>query len=109
MIMIQHNHNLYLSNIVNYHKIQIHLIHIITYTYSSLNQKLSKNDALNARTQFEYDGNGNLVKVTDGNGNITSYSYDAVNRTTSITFANGLSQQYGYDELGRIIKSKDCI
>ena len=78
-----------------------------SYSYSSLNQQLTHTDALNAKTQFEYDANGNLTKATDAKGNATTYAYDALNQNTVITFANGLSLQYTYDELGRVVSSKD--
>ena len=50
-----------------------------------------------------YDGNGNLVEITDGNGNKTRYEYDAMNRRTSAVYGYGGSltrtDTWGYDAL----------
>ncbi|MBO5780989.1 MAG: RHS repeat protein [Opitutales bacterium] len=35
---------------------------------------------------YDYDGNGNLEVITDGNGNKTKYVYDAMNRRTSAIY-----------------------
>lgn len=46
---------------------------------------------------FEYDANGNKIKETDANGNITLFSYDERGNITSIT--DPLGQQYTYTYL----------
>ena len=50
-----------------------------------------------AITHYAYDGNGNLVRSTDPNGNATRFSYDALDRLIGITYADGMSEAFAYD------------
>ena len=47
-------------------------------------------------TAYEYDGVGNLVKVTDPNDGETVMVYDRLNRLTSRTLPNGVTSTYDY-------------
>lgn len=80
-----------------------------------------------AVTLYEYDGNGNIIKVTSPEGYITNLEYDLADRLVKIieedrvtTFeydasgnltkeidCNGNSQKYEYDSLNRQIKVTD--
>lgn len=75
-----------------------------TYSYNSANQLV-----LATERTFEYDDNGNLIKVevTDSQSPVTSLAYDSDNRLTSYTQAlTNLS--FAYDSLGnRISKTQN--
>jgi len=78
---------------------------------------------------LSYDGDGNLVRQVDGNGNVRTSSYDplqrlvvrtdAVSGTTVITYsatervaaqdARGNVSTYGYDGAGRVIQQSDAV
>ncbi len=78
---------------------------------------------------LSYDGDGNLVRQVDGNGNVRTSSYDplqrlvvrtdAVSGTTVITYsatervaaqdAQGNVSTYGYDGAGRVIQQSDAV
>src|SRR5262249_23051972 len=67
-----------------------------TMTYNAFSEVLTSSDGLGHVTTSSYDSNGNLTRVQDPLGNVTSYTYsnglirtqvDALGRTTS----------YGYD------------
>ena len=47
-------------------------------------------------TAYEYDGVGNLVKVTDPNNGETVMVYDRLNRLTSRSLPNGVTSTYDY-------------
>ena len=54
-------------------------------------------------TQKSYDGDGNIVQVTDPRGNNTEYGYDALGRLNSITYGDGTGREYGYDPNGNMV------
>ena len=53
-------------------------------------------------TTFEYDGIGQLVKVTDAEGNITSSTYDMGGRVTQVIHPASGTTSYNYDNLGNV-------
>ena len=55
-------------------------------------------------TAYEYDAAGNLVKLTDCNGNSIKYDYDSMNRRIRITDKEGGVTRLFYDEAGNVIK-----
>ena len=69
-----------------------------TYTYNNLDQMLTAGSG-----QYQYDGRGNLVQVTDG-ANVTHYSYDAADRLTGVTLADGTAVTNVYDADGRRVQ-----
>ena len=58
-------------------------------------------------TSYVYDGNGNVIQVTDPNGNVTNNLYDVLNRLTSTTNGEGLTVTYGYDQVGNRTSVRD--
>ena len=52
-------------------------------------------------TQYFYDANSNLEKITDVQGNDTNYVFDVRNLNTKITYEDGGSTSCSYDALGR--------
>ena len=92
-------------------------------------------DALNRRTEYEYDAGGNLTKVTrlagtadavsvsvtydparslpltiaDGNGNTTTMSYDAGGNLRSVTDSLGHVTSFAIDSSGRPTSSTDPL
>lgn len=56
-------------------------------------------------TNFEYDANGNLTKITDGLGHATVQQYDALNRLTAQNQANPT----GTGQLGTITTQYNAI
>lgn len=61
-------------------------------------------------TQYDYDGNGNLIRSMEGledtNGvRITTYTYDGFNRRRSATDAMGNVTTNSYDGSGNVVKS----
>jgi RHS repeat-associated protein len=50
--------------------------------------------------KYEYDDDGNMVKMTDTNGNFTTFTYDLMNRVTKKTYSDGKYVTYAYDLAG---------
>lgn len=59
-------------------------------------------------TRYFYDALGQLVSVTDPNGNQWSNSYDSLGRRVSSTDPDLGTWTYGYDDLGRVILQTDA-
>jgi len=55
-------------------------------------------------TRFDYDGAGQLVKVTMPDGSTLSYQYDAAHRLAEVSDSLGNVTQYTLDALGNRIK-----
>ena len=55
-----------------------------------------------AITDFDYDGNNNLISLTDPRGNPITYDYDEVNRLSEMTCRLGGIVSYRYDLLDRL-------
>ncbi|ODS24333.1 hypothetical protein AB835_03990 [Candidatus Endobugula sertula] len=102
--------------------------------YLITEKMIGKNDGVTTTNTVEisytYDDYGNLIKVTDGNGNITQYqdynaigqaqtlidarghtwqsTYDAHGNRLTETTPLGFVTEYTYDSLHRLIQTKDA-
>jgi YD repeat-containing protein len=56
-------------------------------------------------TGYQYDKNGNLTQVTDGNGHAVNHLYDDANRLIESRDENGIATRYTYDKANRITHS----
>ncbi len=91
-------------------------------TTDSLGRYVETRDALNGRTRFWYEANGNVAAIEDANGIVTkagynsigqrtgvndpnqgawSFLYNALGEVTTQTDARGIATHMGYDKLGR--------
>jgi RHS repeat-associated protein len=78
---------------------------ITQYQYDPNGNILRVQDALNNVWTATYDKNNNTKTITDPRNSTTTYTYDALNRMTGITDANNRSWTYQYDELGNQTQS----
>jgi RHS repeat-associated protein len=53
-------------------------------------------------TEYAYDGDGNVERVTDPNGHTTHYVYNADNERTKVEEPNGTVTETGYDGAGQV-------
>ncbi|MDR3403122.1 MAG: RHS repeat-associated core domain-containing protein [Chthoniobacter sp.] len=60
-------------------------------------------------TVTAYDLNGNVLQVTDPNGNHTVNTYDALNRLLTTTNGAGCTVTYTYDEVGNRLTVRDGL
>jgi len=58
-------------------------------------------------TEYAYDGDGNVEKVTDPNGHTIHYVYDADNERTKVEESNGIITETGYDGAGQVTSQTD--
>ena len=59
-------------------------------------------------TTYAYDVLGNLIQVTDNNGNNTSMTYDWLSRKTNMTDPDMGAWSYGYDSNGNLTTQTDA-
>ena len=101
-------------------------------TFTEYNYKVDKESATvdknGARTEFLYDGKGNLTQTlfadgssaintydaegnrlssTDRNGRVTEFDYDSADRLVRTDFEDGTYTEMEYDDAGRLIASID--
>jgi len=60
------------------------------------------------QTTYEYDGQGNLMKVTDSKGNAVSYQYDSLGRKVQLDDPDLGVWQYVYDADSNLISQTDA-
>ncbi len=56
---------------------------------------------------FEYNAEGQVVGITDGNQNKISYDVDGWGRITGVGFADGVKEGYGYTPAGQVSRTVD--
>jgi RHS repeat-associated protein len=68
----------------------------------------SQTDPNGNATSYQYDAQGNPIKVTDALGHMTTYVYEPVfNQVTSMTDPNGRTTTYTYDARGNRLSETD--
>ena len=60
-------------------------------------------------TAYAYDGNGNLLTVTDAKNQVTTFAYDGRNRLLSTTDPLGKIETYTYDGNDNLINQQSRI
>ncbi|MFT3856662.1 MAG: Ig-like domain-containing protein [Aquabacterium sp.] len=60
-------------------------------------------------TRFQYDANGNLVRMTDALGKSTQYAYDKLDRRIEVIDALGRSSTLRYDEADNVVRTTDAL
>ncbi len=66
-------------------------------------------DILGHVTFYQYDGFGNITRVTYQDGAQQTYVYDLAGRRTAETDPAGVTKTYEYDGAGRVTKATDAL
>lgn len=64
-------------------------------------------DALGSYKHYEYDFNGNMIRVTDEQNMVTDYYYDLVGRVQKVSFPDENVASFVYDSHGRMTEMSD--
>jgi YD repeat-containing protein len=80
------------------------------YSYDKLGRRSAEvvdpgSGKLNITTQYFYDGNDNLVRKVDANGNTWRYLYDENNRLVYTVDPLGSVSESRYDDEGRVVRT----
>jgi RHS repeat-associated protein len=68
---------------------------------------VGQNGRTNVTTRYEYDGLGNLLRLTNANGHATSYAYDSLYRAITQTDAENHTDRYAYDAASNLLAWTD--
>jgi len=87
--------------------------HKHVYHYDAFGQLVSVDElddshALYATTEYNYDDLGNLVRVQDANGSVTSMTYDLLGRKTAMSDPDMGNWSYHYDNCNNLISQTDA-
>jgi len=85
---------------------------VITFTgsvdYDELGRVIARRDSAGSvKISYEYDANGNVTKVSDALGPVTTITYDALDQVSTSTDAAGYLTSYKHDVAGRLIQVTD--
>lgn len=72
-----------------------------------LNRMKEITDALNGKTKFTYDKNGNLLTVTDAKNQAITYTYNVRDKVATMIDQLGKSETYSYGKMDNLISVKD--
>ncbi|MGH8007759.1 MAG: DUF6531 domain-containing protein, partial [Candidatus Binatia bacterium] len=81
---------------------------VLTISYNSQGQPQFIWDGANNLTQFAYSG-GDLISITDPEGNVTKRAVDSAGRLLRLTTPLGQTTLYGYDVLDRLTTVTDPL
>ena len=76
-------------------------------TFTSLNQLASEVGAQTQSTSYSYDGNNNLLTITDPLGHSNGNVYDPLNRLISVLDPNLGTARYAYDASSNLLQATD--
>lgn len=68
----------------------------LTYTSEGVSKTVTEN--------YTYDEAGNLIKIIDSDGNITTTEYNSMGKVAVATDEKGRQTSYDYDDLGNLVK-----
>ncbi len=62
-----------------------------------------------ANELYVYDGNGNMISKTDGDGYVTEYSYNSLDLVSKINYNDAKEAIYEYNKVGELVKMNDWL
>ncbi|MBR2923716.1 MAG: hypothetical protein IKC28_01690 [Clostridia bacterium] len=77
----------------------------ITYQYNQQGYLVSVTNGNGDVVSYTYDQYGNKLSMTYPDGRVVSYTYDSMNRMTSVTGLDGEVTTYAYDAAGRRVET----
>ena len=77
-------------------------------TTDSLGRYVETRDALNGRTRFWYEANGNVAAIEDANSVVTKANYNAIGQRTGVNDPNQGSWGFAYNALGEVLAQTDA-
>jgi YD repeat-containing protein len=77
-------------------------------TTDSLGRYVETRDALNGRTRFWYESNGNVAAIEDAKGVVTRASYNSIGQRTGVNDPNQGAWSFAYNALGEVLSQTDA-
>lgn len=76
---------------------------------ATFNKPLYEKNENGAETRYEYDGKGNLTKITNAAGNSMTFAYDQYGQLIAATDFNGNKTTYTYTAAGDLESETDAL
>lgn len=77
-------------------------------TTDSLGRYVETRDALNGRTRFWYEANGNVAAIEDANNIVTKAGYNSIGQRTGVNDPNQGAWNFVYNALGEVLVQVDA-
>ncbi len=77
-------------------------------TTDSLGRYVETRDALNGRTRFWYEANGNVAAIEDANNVVTKAAYNSIGQRTGVNDPNQGAWSFLYNALGEVTTQTDA-
>ncbi len=77
-------------------------------TTDSLGRYVETRDALNGRTRFWYEANGNVAAIEDANNVVTKAVYNSIGQRTGVNDPNQGAWGFAYNGLGEVLAQTDA-
>jgi RHS repeat-associated protein len=77
-------------------------------TTDSLGRYVETRDALNGRTRFWYEANGNVAAIEDAKNVVTRAAYNAIGQRSAVNDPNQGNWSFVYNALGEVISQTDA-
>ena len=88
------------DNLVNTYKTRAGDLFVYVYNDNGFLSSVAFSNEIN-QIAYEYDVAGNIVKITDSNGDAIEMTYNTGNQPTKVAYSNGRYLEYSYDAEGR--------
>jgi YD repeat-containing protein len=96
----QYNSSYKYDTLDNFILITDHLSNKFEFAHDSLKRRIKMIDPDLGTWTYDYDNNGNLIRISNGKGDVVNFNYDELNRITGKDYAAGAGVEivYRYDE-----------
>lgn len=95
------------NRVDSFHEQSETMVTLYEYDGRNLVTKVVRSD--NNQELYTYDGNGNMISKTDGDGYVTEYTYNSLDLVSHINYNDAKEVTYQYNKVGELVKMDDWL